>query len=532
MQWMQRHLPQTQLMEAAEKKAAAAADRRRRLSAPTSLFLLFSRGLMEVDTSIPTWPAIDPSAYFDKANAVWLRQTLSRWRFISSCEDTDGCLISRQYTKNAYQSILQLSSMNRWTAGDPWMRVIDLAGHILMVRGHAHHLAVPCGGDNWSLRVQGAVAERAQRRAAERWERSTTARPLFALLPHAVLVHSVLPFFDGEVLLLRRAVNRHFRLLAEQAACAWMNRRFPNGLRTMARQREEERQQAAKPRDRFRERTGAQVGSAVALRTPSRKGPSSPSTSTFSSHSSAHPSTDLPSLSYTVADVMWLAEQMAWARHVFLSGGRAWTAAFCADLPLICQSEGVDRFPVSSSQWGEHFGTGSSRSAAFTPRWSIVSVIDLLLSIHGNVAKLREGRRQRTDPRRLRIQGGMAAAALSSRRREEAFDEVTDQLDGEGLKAKFHLPPHSSGGSFDCEGIRILFNDSDEEMAYLWLRYDGTQRTRHIDDRSSLPSCQHLNPSQKQSQLEGQALLHRVMIHSGMRCYRATSGRGCGWGGC
>ena len=211
LRWMERHLPKTQQRLKAEL-VAARAQLRRLASAPPQQ-TVSSADAMEVEGTTPhvsvRAPVLLPAqelrlpsfVLFNLADAVWLRQMLSRWRFLSYCEDTDGCVISRFHAGRAYEEVW-FSDVLRSSkkAGLLCVRVIELAGRVLEWYGHAALLQKRYRREGWEGggygRLQGfARDETAQRRKAE-WEDPTTGQPLFALLPSAVTVHSILPHLD------------------------------------------------------------------------------------------------------------------------------------------------------------------------------------------------------------------------------------------------------------------------------------------------------------------------------------------------
>ena len=171
-----------------------------------------------------------------------------------------------------------------WSKGervvdDSWVRVIDLATDLLRFFRHAVDMPTQYGRDGWDVERshQYAVQEMEQRETARRWEASNTGRHLFHFLPHHILQHSILPFLDVRTLLQLRSVSRTVQSLAEQAACVWMNRRFPAGLRTIARQQVMETW--VQPKSRKRKLVSDELGSAVMTSSSVRKDSSFPSSS-------------------------------------------------------------------------------------------------------------------------------------------------------------------------------------------------------------------------------------------------------------
>ena len=526
LQWMERHLPKTLLREEAERQAAQAAKDAVIAEVDRRYASLFATAPLFPSTT--TRPANDPA--FSHGDAVWLRQTLSRWRFVKSCDDTHGCLISRQLAEGAYEAgwfdDVHLSTKMNGTADDSRVRVIDLAGHMLRLHGHAECLDRRYTNTGWGHGAnRWALQEIAQRRTAESLKASLTAPPLFALLPHAITLHSILPLFDLEALLLLRALNRSFQSLAEQTACAWMSRRFPAGLRTMTRQLEEAtRGRPLVSKGWKRKRPGQDVKVGVVPATSAHRKSSSLSLASSSSPSPLLLSPPSPSLSYTITDVVWLMQQKAWARSLIQSTRALNGLQYGDDVPLICQSHGLSRFPIQTDQWCCRFGSPVPLpgSSGLTRRYSVMTVVDFILATFGSGVKVREELRQKAKRAQHRRDVKAEAKRLGEERKARLMEAAKTALKEVGLEAKFDTleTPHSC--SFVCEGLKFQL-EWQVDLDRPW-RYRGG--APHSIPKGRYPWDEGYERRMRLFKL------HIVMVRLGMECAHGQPGKTCGWGGC
>ena len=292
---------------------------------------------------------------------------------------------------------------------------------------------------------------------------SVAAQPFFSLLPDAVILHSVLPLFVLESLLSLRLLSRSIRSQAEHTACAWMSRRFPAGLRILARQQRAERLQTTKPEGRKRKRAGDEVDTDAAVVFPNESSSLLSSASTSSS-SSLSPTSSSSSVSYSMVDVVWLMQQRAWARSLILSGDAVMGVEYGDSVPRICEGDAISRFPLKSDQWRRYF-TPSARTVVPRKRklrQSVMAVVDVVLSMFGSSQRVREELRRRAEKAQHRHTQRDKEAQATEGLMKPAM-EAKASLEEVGLDSEFEIDRSIDCGgsvlvSFACEGVGFLYD--------------------------------------------------------------------------
>ena len=492
-------------------------------------------------------PPLD-SSDFTPADAVWLRQALSRWRFYNGAENTAECRLSRVDAWRAY-NVKWSQQVGRWATWDfhPSTRLVDVAGHLFQRYGHASRMPRRFHRDGFlhakaDRYRQWAEEEVARRRAALKWEACSNKQPFLLQLHSAVTLHFILFLLDFETLMLLRVVSHSSKPLFEQAAVLWLNQSYSTGLIVARRKIEEARlrQQAeeVKAIGRKRKRSGdaegegevttprkresravANTASSSAVSATSATSASSADAAilshdiatppSLSSSSSSSPtsfltirSTSSPSTatSYTVADAVWVMRQLNWARSLRFNAKKRPNPFGVEVAAEVCKTEGVDRFAISADTWLKRFGPSAKvdQYGRGATRWDVMDVVDVVFSIHADSAGVREAKRRRT----------MRSKKLQQAASQRKADEIA-----------------ATKAALQAANVAAYFGDESFFSGRVWFKWH----------RKSGWYCSHYDrPRWDEDELDydekEEARLHEVMYQMGLHC-KAYKG-GCGWGGC
>ena len=382
-----------------------------------------------------------------------------------------------------------------------------------------------------------AEEEKNRRKAAVRWAASSSGQPLICLLPTAVTVHSILSLLDFDALMQLRVVSRTFKTLTEQAAVAWLNQRYPAGLR-VARRRAEELQAkqletagAKGTKVTGRNKRKRSEGADEAGRAPkaphqhqSEDSSSGLSLSAFSSsletsvffaeatagavrsHATAvfsasfsssplfsPPSSPSTAASYSVADAVWVMQELSWARALSINAKDQLTPTDIRVVAIVCKTDGLEHFCVDGEQWGKHFVSSAAviHRVSGASRYDVMDIVDLVFSVHGSSAEVRS-------IRQLRKQRRAKLRRATEQRQRAVMEAMMAALAEANVPAKFR-----NGDSLFFQSGRVV----------QWRR--GTWRSW---------------PNLREKADESEVRLHAVMgILGTLKC--ALTG-GCDWGGC
>ena len=332
--------------------------------------------------------------FFTMKDAVWFRQLLSRWRWHNEgSEDTRECWIGHEDAVTVYNpsSIFYFPEPQKRAVREkePWISAVELTRRLLdrlrqglcpelrgKDSGRIHsHLFTPTPLLNPLTSIK----------AVRRWwvSQPVLGPPLLFSVPDEVLVHSILSFIDFYTLMQLRPVSCKFKRSCEQAACQWMNRRFPGGLETIHRI---EKEFLNGPRQRGELRVDSMTITSVSCTLP-------PSSSTLR----------LGSVSYTSADAVRLLQEVNWAsdRDPRLQGEcLPWSFMLEA---RVFDSDGVDRFSFDAQPWAHHFDGGHPHSLRrFRSRESypLLHFIDIFLALYGHVEGFAKSQRVQWERKR------------------------------------------------------------------------------------------------------------------------------------
>ena len=213
----------------------------------------------------PAW-AVTPSPppfCFNRMDAVWFRQQLSRWRFDCVRADAEHCTLGAADAHRVYgETSTALVRRGRSVKLTPSYYVKDAVGPLVRTRSRAENATTPLHalaraleqsrmsapatfaltGPKRDKAWRNYDALMAQEKAAARWWRGSWPfpAPMLLLLPTAVVHHSILPHLDFEHLMQLRLLSHSLTPVLEAAAITRLSQLCPAGLATIVRQQAEE----------------------------------------------------------------------------------------------------------------------------------------------------------------------------------------------------------------------------------------------------------------------------------------------------
>ena len=463
-EWMQRTFPsvapaQVEKAERALARALLAWDVRKRRA----------EGLGRRMREPAPQRAVVPPFSFTLSDARWVRSELQRWS-VSGGRLQDVRVTERELFgvyPNLFGRVRGIAHPVGGTRFNPSCSLHSALSW--MLEQHEHADAIMDEKNAASIRdrrLDYRYPERVQHRhdlaaVEERWRTSSTGRPLLLLLPDGVVAHAVLAFFDFRHVMDMRAVSSGMKPICERRAVLWMGQRFPSAPSLSV-------------------AAGAVPGSASSSSSSSSAASLSSSSCAVSSSSSSSSSSSAPAAAslaaYSVADCVWLRQQLHRAEQMMFNSGMR-EEQLVLSAKAAAEWYGVSKAELSTGQ--RYYGGNQ--------RFCLLAVIQLVLNRYGSAAaflqQLRRGKRSVGKQQRIKAERKTAVEAA---------------LAAEGLKAEWG-GERNRHQTWWCQQVEFRWRDG------AWTR----RARRH----SWL--------------MLGSPQLHRAMLSLGLQCQG-----NCGWGGC